>query len=131
MKRMRVVIVSTFVFVVGGIIGTGGAAALGSLPHEGGFEPAPYETNAAGQTFGSNFGSSSPERDPDLILVIGDSGHEGYVRSIELNGSEPSSPEEAVRHQAQPGEVVSVLTVYESDGRTAIDTFTIVAGELE
>lgn len=130
MKRMRLVAISAAVFLVGGILGTG-AAALAALPSQNRPEPMPYGTNDAGQTYGSNFGSSSPSQDPDLVLVIGDQGHEGYVRSSELNGPEPSSPEEAVKNQARPGEVVAVLTVYESDGRTTIDTFTIVAAAPE
>lgn len=126
MKRLRIVAISVAAFVVGGILGTG-ASALAALPHQDDLGTTPYATNSFGQTYGSNIESTSPEQDPDLVLVIGDHGHEGYVRSSELYELAPTSPAEAVRDQSQAGEVVAELTVYERDGRTAIDTFTIVA----
>lgn len=86
-----------------------------------------YETNENGQTFGSGKDVIYPEDLPDLISVVGDSGKKGYICSSELIGDAPSSLEEAVKiHEANNSGVYTpkVYNVYESDGKTIIDTFT-------
>lgn len=107
----------------------GGALASAFDQRQDGVEAQPYQTNDSGQTYGSNIGSTSPETDPDLILVIGDHGVEGYVYSSELNTPAPASPAEAVAGQTPPGEVEAVLDVYAADGTTKVDTFTILGAE--
>jgi hypothetical protein len=82
----------------------------------------PIQVNESGQSYGSEAHASSPEELPDLILVLGDSGRDGYVYAKDLHQAAPASPEEAVRFQ-NSGEVV--LDVYLSDGVTKVDTFTI------
>lgn len=85
--------------------------------------PTEWGVNADGETFGvSGLGGE----DPDLVAAIGMAPDgttvPGYVRSADLMGPVPSSPEEALEQQAnQP--VSRDLPLYESDGRTVIGTF--------
>jgi hypothetical protein len=82
----------------------------------------PIAVNGSGQTFGSLLHASSAADTPDLVLVVGDRGVEGYVYGAELNDPPPGSPEEALRDN---GATSVVLTVYLSDGVTPVDTFTV------
>lgn len=82
----------------------------------------PIQVNDNGQTYGSEAHASSPDESPDLVLVLGDNGREGYVYAKDLHQPAPTTPEEALRLQ-NSGEVV--LDVYQSDGVTKVDTFTI------
>ncbi len=81
-------------------------------------EPVPsgpdYPTNAAGQTYGSARDNS---RQPDLVAAIGDCGRTGYIERAALGEQPPWEPGAgALGLRSTP--------VYESDGRTRIDTFT-------
>lgn len=49
----------------------------------------------------------------------------GYVKSIDLNDPLPTTPDEAIEYQKNLPESRTIL-LYESDGTTVIDTFTIV-----
>ena len=84
--------------------------------------------NENGETYGiDGMGIYSEDR-PDLIFATGDHGKKGYIRKTELDGEQPSTPEEAVKmmeeREAQ-GNPNRIINVYESDGVTVIDTFTI------
>ncbi len=86
-----------------------------------------YDVNESGQTYGSGLYANYISDLPDLIAVVGDSGRNGYVYAEDFIGDEPSSPEEAVRlMEAKKNGTYKapVLTVYDSDGKTVIDTFT-------
>lgn len=109
------------------LVGAVAGSAIAEVGEQNQSTPIPYMTNATGQSFGSNAMSGSPESDPDLVLVVGDHGTEGYVNSQELNPPLPTSPDQAVKEQTAPGEIEAVLPVYRSDGVTVIDTFTIRA----
>ena len=61
------------------------------------------------------------ERIPELIRAVGDNGVQGYVRLQDLDGPEPSSPEEAVAISGQD----RVIPVYEADGVTIVDQYTL------
>lgn len=96
-------------------------------------EPVPhvqpkYEVNEYGQTFGSTLDVMYVSDYPDLIAVLGDNGIRGYAYPADLDGEQPSCPEEAVKmmeERAKNGNPPRVINVYDSDGRTVIDTFTI------
>lgn len=110
--------------VVGG--GTGliaSAAMAGSPAGENQRAPATgkFAVNQYGEAYGSILDSLSPDREPDLVEVIATNGSVGYVRSSELNETLPTTPEEARAYR--PG--ARLLTVYESDGRTAVGIFEI------
>jgi hypothetical protein len=49
----------------------------------------------------------------------------GYALSADLAGPEPTSPEEAVRWQAERGSEPRTIPVYESDGITQVGVFEI------
>ena len=104
----------------------GGALAAGASSSDGGLHSREYPTNASGLTYGSDFGAA---QEPDLVLVIGDQGREGYVYSVELYPPAPPSPREALATQTPADEIEAVLKVYLSDGLTQIDTFTIYGAD--
>ncbi|MCL2036205.1 MAG: hypothetical protein FWG83_02310 [Oscillospiraceae bacterium] len=86
-----------------------------------------YEVNENGETYGSAMGVC-PEDSPVLTAVVGDNGNRGYARTEDLMGEMPSSPEEALRIQEErikSGDTKRVVNVYEKDGITIIDTFTM------
>lgn len=86
-----------------------------------------HSVNENGQTYGTAGGITDLSLLPDLIAVVGDNGHEGYIYREDFMGEDPESPEEAVAIQEslENGTYVpKVFNVYESDGVTVIDTFT-------
>ena len=96
-----------------------------AVPHK---DKSEYEVNENGETFGTGADAKYPEDEPDLVAALGDNGIEGYVRKTELDGETPSTPEEAIRLQEErkaKGNPPRIINVYESDGVTVIDTFTI------
>ena len=126
-------ILKTSIAVVAAVVLAGGAGsalawavAVPEQPEPP--RPAPFETNAAGETFGSALGA---EIDPDLILASGVDGVVGYVRAADLNGPDFSSPEEALRYQEEHGLLSGQdreVPLYDSDGKTVIGTFVLVGG---
>ncbi|MCL2076940.1 MAG: hypothetical protein FWH08_00855 [Oscillospiraceae bacterium] len=93
-------------------------------------EPA-YELNVFGQTYGSAMYAITVDDEPDLILVVGDSGIEGYVYKTDLDEDMPDSPEEAIQKQEElvkEGVFSRTIPVYNKNGITKIDTFTIDMG---
>ncbi len=86
-----------------------------------------YEINESGQTYGSTPDSVYLEDYPDLIAVIGDNGRQGYIYKEDFIGNPPDSPEEAEKiaeAQHNGTYVPKTVNVYDSDGKTVIDTFT-------
>ena len=88
---------------------------------------APVRVNASGQTYGPlRDGDEANGTVPDLILVVGNNGTEGYVeRHIIIVPLDelPQSPEEALRWNEDHQEP-RTYPVFESDGVTQIDTWT-------
>lgn len=98
----------------------------------------PTRTNEFGKTYGAlnletvaayyNGADPSTLDLPDLILVVGDGGREGYVdRAVLVPDREslPGSPNEAVEwSQARARATPQTFPVYEPDGVTEIDTLT-------
>ena len=97
-----------------------------------------FGINENGETYGSIMDIAFEDY-PDLAFVCGDNDIYGYCKTIELYGERPQSPEEAIRMQEErekSGETMRprVIKVYEKDGVTAIDTFTMgpaVIGEIK
>lgn len=85
---------------------------------------AAYEVNDAGQTFGSLYMRDAYGAEaPDLILVEGEAGKEGYVYASDFDGEElPADPEKAA---AITGKDPEFIPVYLADGVTQIDVFKI------
>lgn len=89
-----------------------------------------YPTNEDGLTYGADTGMTVAfEDEADLQKVLGDNGIEGYCYKKDLYDldNQPKSIEEAVKMQEErdaAGNPRRVLNVYESDGKTIIDTFT-------
>lgn len=85
-----------------------------------------YKVNANGQSYGIGAAAEYVEDLPDLVAAVGDNGVEGYVYASELLKS-PSNPTEALEYKRKidSGEYVpAVINVYESDGKTVVDTLT-------
>lgn len=90
-----------------------------------------YKINANGQTYGIGAAAEYVADLPDLVAAVGDNGVEGYVYASELLKS-PSNPTEALEYKRkiESGEYVpAVINVYESDGKTVIDTLTETISE--
>lgn len=75
-------------------------------------------TNDYGQTYGSDMLSYETGISPDLVLVKGSSGQYGYVYSSDF---------ERIDSYGKMGQSIPaedrILTVYDSDGRTPIDSY--------
>lgn len=93
-----------------------------------------YPVNAAGDTYGSVLWSGDPATEPDLIQADTTTGVTGYVRRVDLDeadGSNVTTPDEALAFQEQVDELVAsgvtsvFIPVYEADGRTVIGEFEI------
>lgn len=85
-----------------------------------------YGVNEKGETFGSDVWATGPNDYPELSLAEATNGKIGYVYREDLEGEQPSCPEEAVTwNETHKG---FVINVYESDGETIIGEF--VVGEL-
>ena len=108
------------VFLCAAGAGVAAAASAGS-------DSPDYPRNARGNTFGKMPAEGPARGMPDLVAVVGVTGKSGYVRADDLgiNDEPPSSPEEALRQQAEreDGEV----PVFAEDGTTVIDSFGIEA----
>lgn len=87
--------------------------------------PAPaVSVNASGQSYGSMVGRESFEAAPDLVLVVGNSGKEGYVRKGDILTAMPSSPADALR-MAAAAKSASTVPVFDFTGKNVIDTYTL------
>jgi len=79
-----------------------------------------HETNSRGQTFGSLADATSPDTEPDLILVEASNGTEGYIRLLDFRDGVES---------VQSGEVtIAIVNVYDSEGNLIEDTFFEIGG---
>lgn len=112
--------------IVAGSIGLGKAIASinsGSIPRDAQI----YQKNENGQTYGSSLNARPQDKQPDLISAVGVDGKSGYVRSSDLFGTMPKTPEEALAQQRQRkvGEVRKI-PLYDAEGKTVIGEFNVV-----
>ena len=111
------------------LVGAGGGVSDGEqqgLAAERVLESTPatsslWPINARGQTYGITVDN----QEADLVRVVATNNKVGYSLGTELNGPTPSSPEEALRWQAEQAGKSRVVPVYESDGVTQIGVFSI------
>ncbi|MHB9094619.1 MAG: hypothetical protein ACYC21_08085 [Eubacteriales bacterium] len=93
------------------------------------YTPAPvFPRNESGQTYGSNAFANSPDQEPDLVSAVGVDGTQGYVRSEDLDGEMPKTPEEAVAHNSKL-KAERKIPLYDVDGKTIIGEFKIENGK--
>jgi hypothetical protein len=116
-KATPLVLVFLIAAVVGLVVRAAIAAGSDSRPAIGGW---PDDKNGDGIV--SDAGN---ERIPELIRAVGDDGVEGYVRFEDLEGPQPSSPEQAVRMSGSD----RVIPLYAEDGTTVIGTYTLSSGD--
>jgi hypothetical protein len=92
-----------------------------------------FSVNAQGQSYGSLADVGVPgkqynsDAEPELALVVADSGIEGYIYSAELASPDFKTPEEAMAWTEENRSKPMVLDVFEADGVTRIGTFTVEA----
>jgi hypothetical protein len=84
--------------------------------------PAPWPTNARGQTYGSDADANAETGEPDLIAAYATNGKQGYVLRTDVELPPPSNPSEAI---AQNTVGPRTIPVYLSDGVTQIGVFVI------
>jgi hypothetical protein len=77
-----------------------------------------WGVNASGQTYGVQ----NQHGIPDLIAVIATNHRSGYVYANQLDPPPPKTPSQAIAQNTAPPRTV---TVYESDGKTAIGKFVV------
>ena len=83
-----------------------------------------WAVNARGQTYGV----VNDRGIPDLIAEDATNGRSGYISRKELEAADrgnSTSPEEALRDQAQRAGKTITIPVYEADGTTVIGRFAI------
>jgi len=114
-------VILLLVLLVSAAVGYGVSNAVTSSD-----EAIKYATTPDGRTYGNlpttdDFSNSDI---PDLIGVMGDNGHYGYITKEDFNGGPPpKSPQDALSQQENAKSVT--VPVYDSDGITVIDSFTI------
>jgi hypothetical protein len=136
-RRRRRIAIWTVAALVTGAVATGGTAlATGSIPlfytpssTLGGeatlAKPPAWPVNERGETYGVQGNSSVA---PDLIRVQTLEGKEGYAFSRDLaaaEGSNVTSPKEAMEWMKTHAGTYIDVPVYEKDGRTKIGVFRI------
>ena len=85
-----------------------------------------YQLNRNNETYGSGLFASSDHSLPDLMLAVGDSGITGYVRTSDLQKEDDSLSDVLAEAVAKPAEAYSyTIPVYEEDGMTVIDSYTV------
>lgn len=106
--------------VSGGNLGLRSIDSSNALPPrlDGSYQ---YSINESGQTFGSKVYERQLGYAPDLVLARGDNGHSGYIYSEEMEQLDSY----ALSNRQIP-DSEKTITLYQSDGITPIDTFTIV-----
>jgi hypothetical protein len=128
---------------VGIVAGTAMASAPNPVPAPKGVtaldgprstpQPLPtYKTNGSGLSYGSAAKAVSPDTEPALIQVLATNGKTGYVYKKDLDaadGSNVTSPAEALAWQAAHEGQNTTLTAYAMDGTTVIGQF-VVQGPL-
>ncbi|QJW38100.1 hypothetical protein [Cellulosimicrobium protaetiae] len=88
-----------------------------------GIDLPPDAVNAKGQSYGSMVGRENLADAPDLILVVGNDGKEGYAKKEDLLKEPPSSPEEAVSLTQKRSS--DTIPVYDVNGEEIVDSYTI------
>ena len=89
-----------------------------------------YPRNASGLTYGSAELATTPDNEPDLILVVATNGKQGYVKQSQLEPATAANPAAAVAAQkahTAAGHAPKIIPVYAEDGTTVIGEFELSA----
>jgi len=133
--RFKLLCVRTIIIgvalIAGIVVGTAsfGPAIANNFSNQGNAPVPVFPKNANGQTYGSSALVNSPDQEPDLISAVGVNGTEGYVRSEDLNGKLPNTPEEAVAYNRKL-KTERLIPLYDVDGKTIIGEFKIRNGKV-
>lgn len=126
--KLSVVAVLSIVAVMALVGATGGGSDGGQggptverVPESVAATSSLWPINARGQTYGVAVGNA----EADLVGAVATNQKVGYALRTELDGPKPSSPEEALRWQAEQADKSRFVPVYESDGVTQIGVFRI------
>jgi hypothetical protein len=88
-----------------------------------------FPKNENGQTYGSLLNATSSSTEPDLVEAIGVDGTSGYVKSKDLSGESPKTPEEALAKARKLKENGGPrITLYDVNGKNVIGEFHIKPG---
>lgn len=88
-----------------------------------------WPRNGKGLTYGTPTETVHGYHEPDLIVVQATNGETGYAYRKDLEGPTPSSPDEALRWQAEQAGSRRVVRVYEQDGVTRLGEFVACEGK--
>ena len=88
-----------------------------------------WPVNHQGLSYGTPTETVYGYHEPELILVEATNGATGYAYRTDLEGPAPSSPEEALRWQAEQAGQRRAVPVFESDGVTRIGEFVAREGK--
>lgn len=134
MKKFFVRIFPVILLITGLLVGTSVAWAV----HVNN-ERVQYRINKNGQTYGSvdpTLKDSAEQEPPQLIAAIGVDGTDGYVNLDDLNGNQPTNPDEAIKYMEEleaaveeakqsGSEYLDFIPLYDSDGETVVGQFGI------
>ncbi|UQZ83736.1 hypothetical protein SK3146_02943 [Paenibacillus konkukensis] len=84
-----------------------------------------YPTNENGQSYGSGLDAAFSDTEPDLIKAYGMDGTLGYVKSTDLRGDMPRTPEEAIALMDSDSE--RQIPLYDVHGKKVIGQFKVGA----
>ncbi|MDF2647761.1 MAG: peptidase BlaR1 [Paenibacillus sp.] len=130
LSKARRVLTISFVLVIGIAIGTIFVNTTIANNNSTIKENSPqYPKNESGQTYGSGLDATSPSSEPDLIKAFGVDGTIGYIKSNDLKGDMPRTPEEAVsiqRNKSKKG--VHQIPLYDVSGKNVIGVFNVDPG---
>lgn len=112
------------IILIGIFTGSIAYASVNIIFNQNDAKPHEFPKNQYGETYGSALDATPQEKEPDLIKAIGEDGTIGYVRSSELIGELPKSPQEALAQQ-EKGNNGREISLYDVDGRTIKGKFKI------
>lgn len=122
--RTLIIGVALIAGIIAGTLGFKSATASNT-------KPAPiYSMNKYSETYGSLGEAISRETEPVLASAYGENGIKGYVRTADLNGPMPKSPQEALAMQNKTLAAGGVrkIPLYAVDGKTVIGVFDVEYG---
>jgi len=126
---VRAVIIGS-VFLIGLLVSsvTIGGVFAKSISNDKDYAPN-FPINENGQSYGSVLNATSPDTEPDLIKAYGEDGTIGYVKSEDLNGEMPKTPEEALSKQrSKTLRENRQIPLYDINGKTVIGKFNVAHG---
>jgi hypothetical protein len=84
-----------------------------------------FPKNKEGRAYGSLADAKSPDDAPDLISATGVDGTSGYIKSSDVFGVQPKTPQEALEKQRKRVPGTRFIPLYDVDGQTVIGKFRV------